>query len=63
VFEIIKDELLRAGALDSQIKHFEEEMESFLSALDWAQPGDLVILLALGGAAEIQEHLKALGAK
>jgi UDP-N-acetylmuramyl tripeptide synthase len=63
VFRIIKDELLRSGAEDSQIMHFEEEMESFVSALEWAHPGDLVILLALGGAASIQEHLKALGAK
>jgi hypothetical protein len=37
-------------------------MESFLAAMDWAEPGDLVIMLALGGAAPIQERLKELGA-
>jgi len=63
VFEIIRDELIKCGAADAQIQHFEEEMESFQAALGWAQPGDLVILLALGGAGSIQEHLKAMGAK
>lgn len=63
VFEIIRDELIKRGAADAQIQHFEEEMESFQAALGWAQPGDLVILLALGGAGSIQEHLKAMGAK
>lgn len=63
VFGIIKDELVRSGADESQIDHFETEMESFMSAIEWAQPGDLVIMLALGGAAPIQEKLRALGAK
>jgi len=63
VFGIIENELLKAGAAKNQIVHFEEEMQSFLHALEWAEPGDLVILLALGGAAEIQEHLKVAGAK
>lgn len=63
VFRIIRDELVTAGADLSQIKHFETEMESFLSAIDWAQPGDLVIMLALGGASPIQEKLKELGAE
>jgi len=63
VYGIIKDELLRSGADQSQIHHFETEMESFMSAIDWAEPGDLVIMLALGGAAPVQEKLKSLGAK
>ncbi len=63
VFGIIRRELLAGGAEASQISHFETEMESFLSAIEWARPGDLVILLALGGALPIQEKLKALGAK
>ncbi len=63
VFGIIRDELNKCGAADSQIQHFEEEMESFQAALAWAQPGDLVILLALGGAAAIQEHLRSMGAR
>jgi len=63
VFAIISDELQQCGASASQIRHHEEEMESFMAALDWAQPGDLVIMLALGGAAPIQERLRELGAK
>lgn len=63
VFGIISDELLRSGADESQIGHFETEMESFLSAIDWAEPGDLVIMLALGGAAPIQAKLREMGAE
>ena len=47
---------------ERQIAHFETEMESFKSALEWAGPGDLVIMLALGGAAPVHEHLRELGA-
>ncbi len=62
VYAVIKDELTAAGAIESQIEHHEEELESFSAALEWAEPGDLVIMLALGGAAPIQDHLKELGA-
>lgn len=63
VYAVIRDELLACGAEASQIEHYEEEVESFAAAIDWAQPGDLVIMLALGGAAPIQEQLRELGAK
>jgi len=62
VYAVIKDELLAAGASGSQIEYHEEELESFSAAIEWAQPGDLVIMLALSGAAPIQERLKELGA-
>ncbi len=62
VFRIIRDELIDCGAQDGQIAHFETEMESFRSALEWARSGDLVIMLALGGAAPVHEHLRELGA-
>jgi cyanophycin synthetase len=62
VFELMKDELLRLGADESQIAHHETEMQTFNAALNWAQPGDLVIMLALGGAAPIQNRLRELGA-
>jgi UDP-N-acetylmuramyl tripeptide synthase len=55
VFAIIRDELLGCGANDDQIRHFEEEMESLDAALEWAQPGDLIIMLALGGSGPIIE--------
>ncbi|MGI9220199.1 MAG: Mur ligase family protein [Woeseiaceae bacterium] len=57
VFSIIKDELLLCGAKEEQILHFEEETESLAAAMDWAEAGDLVIMLALGGAAKIQSVL------
>ena len=63
VFRIIEGEVLRCGANSGQIRHFETEMESFRAALEWASPGDLVIMLALGGAAPVHEHLRELGAK
>jgi len=63
VYAVIKEALLEAGATASQIEHHEEEIESFSAALEWAQAGDLVIMLALGGAAPVQQRLKDLGAK
>ncbi len=63
VFRIIRDELLAAGAQDGQIRHHEEELDSFEDAVGWARPGDLVIMLALGGARPIQERLGELGAE
>ena len=63
VFGLIRDELLKAGARDDQLGHHEEEMESFQDAIDWAEPGDLVIMLALGGARPVQERLSELGAE
>ena len=63
VFALIREELLKLGAGDEQIRHHEEELESLQDAIDWAQPGDLVIMLALGGAAPVQEKLRELGAE
>jgi UDP-N-acetylmuramyl tripeptide synthase len=62
VYGIMRDELIRNGASTEQIEHRDEETESLAAALDWAEPGDLVIMLALGGATPIQEQLKAMGA-
>ena len=62
VYGIIRDELIRVGASAEQIEHRDEETESLAAALDWAEPGDLVIMLALGGVAPIQEQLVDLGA-
>ena len=63
VFGIIRDELLRLGAKGPQVAHHEEELESLADAIDWAEPGDLVIMLALGGAAPVQARLRELGAE
>ncbi len=63
VFGIIRDELIKQGASDAQIVHHELELESLQDAIDWARPGDLIIMLALGGAAPVQQRLRELGAQ
>lgn len=63
VYALIRDELLRNGAEAGQIRHFEQETESLDFALDWAEPGDLIIMLALGSGQAIQERLTALAAE
>ena len=59
VFHILKDEMMKAGARDDQVLHFEEEHESFDAALEWAKEGDLVVILDLGRNSNIQEKLAA----
>lgn len=59
VYSLIRDELLRCGARDDQIEHNDEEIESFDSALAWAEPGDLVIMLALERSPELYERIRA----
>ena len=51
-----------AGATAENIEHHDEELDSLAAAIEWAEPGDLVIMLALGGATPIQEQLHKLGA-
>jgi len=58
VYRIIRDELFLSGAREDQIRHFQEERESFSAALQWAQAGDLVVILDLGRNSDIQELLK-----
>jgi UDP-N-acetylmuramyl tripeptide synthase len=60
VFGIIREALIESGAGEDQIQHYPEEMMSLDAALDWAQPGDLVIVLALGARDEILEKLESL---
>jgi UDP-N-acetylmuramyl tripeptide synthase len=57
VYGLIRDELLRCGAREDQIEHNDEEIESFDSALAWAQPGDLVIMLALERSPELYDRI------
>lgn len=62
VYAIIRNELLDLGAHDEQIAHYEEESQSLEAAFEWADEDDLVIMLALGGVASIQQQLQMLGA-
>jgi UDP-N-acetylmuramyl tripeptide synthase len=60
VFGIIKDELLACGARADQVEHNDEEIESFESALAWAKPGDVVIMLALERSPELYARIESL---
>ena len=60
VFGLIRDELLACGADDEQIEHNDEEIESFDSALEWAQPGDVVIMLALERSPELYQRIEQM---
>ena len=62
VYGVIRDELLRSGAAPDQVDHFELETQALDAALEWAQPGDLVIMLALGDPAAIRAKLEVLSA-
>ncbi len=62
IFRVIRDELLRIGARENQVEHNEIEIDSFKSALEWAAPGDLVIMIALASARAVRELLDELGA-
>jgi len=60
VFALLQDELLNVGANAKQISHNELESESLAQALDWAEPGDLIIMIALSDATNLLQTLKDL---
>ncbi|MEM7450963.1 MAG: Mur ligase family protein [Pseudomonadota bacterium] len=57
VYHLIRDELLQCGAAPEQVSHNDTEAESLSEALEWAEPGDAVIMLALGEAAALRDVL------
>jgi UDP-N-acetylmuramyl tripeptide synthase len=59
VYSILRDELMKSGARDDQVRHFDEEADSFDAALEWARDGDLVVILDLGRTSNIHEKLVA----
>ncbi len=62
VYAVMRDELQKCGAEAAQIAHVEMEIDAFNEALEWAEAGDLVIMLALASASTIQQRLMELGA-
>ncbi len=60
VYAVIRDELLACGAQPAQVDHCEQELESLDAALEWAEPGDLVVMIALERSAELYEKLQRL---
>ncbi len=63
VFGLMRDALLDDGAEPAQIGHHDTEAESLQDALDWAEAGDLVIMLALSDAGALIEQLSELAQK
>jgi UDP-N-acetylmuramyl tripeptide synthase len=60
VFAVIRDELLECGADAQQVEHHIEEIESLDAALEWAEPGDLIIMLALERSQKLYDKLKSM---
>lgn len=58
VYGVIRDELLECGARPEQVGHRMEEIESLEAAMEWAQPGDLIVMLALERSAALYELLR-----
>ncbi|MEJ2128698.1 MAG: Mur ligase family protein [Woeseiaceae bacterium] len=47
VYAVIRDEMISLGAQPDQVEHRMEEIESLEAAMQWAEPGDLIVMLAL----------------
>ena len=58
VYAIIRDELFECGAKAAQVVHNEQEIDSLNAALKWAEPGDLVVMLALERSEALYERLR-----
>lgn len=58
VFGLLKSELMHRGAQEQQIQHFELELDALKAAVEWAEPDDLIIMLALASGDEIVSWLK-----
>jgi len=58
IFQLLRDELLEAGAAPDQIEHQESELDALHSALNQAREGDLAIMLALADRDAILDTLR-----
>lgn len=59
VYGLIREELIACGARPDQVEHNLEEIESLEAAMNWAEPGDLVVMLALERSAALYDRLKS----
>ena len=59
VYNVIREELLRCGARPEQVGHRDEEIDSLEAAMQWAQPGDLIVMLALERSPELYAKLQS----
>lgn len=60
VFTILRDEMLRCGCPAGEVVHVETELDALDQALDWARPGDLLVMLVLADAQAVRERLAEL---
>lgn len=60
VCALLRRGLLRAGVAPSSIHFFPSEQDSLNAALKWAEPADLVLILAVANSAEIVAQLQEL---
>ncbi len=60
---ILADEFRRLGLPEDAITHAESEVDAVRKALDWARPGDLLVLTVHSNRAEVLELLAARGAR
>jgi UDP-N-acetylmuramyl tripeptide synthase len=58
VFAVISAELRQCGAREDQVVHHAEELDTLEAALAWAEPGDLVIMLALERSQALYDRLR-----
>ena len=63
IFTILRNQLMDDGCPGPEIIHVDEELEALNHALDWAQEGDLLIMLILSDASTVRAHLEQRGAK
>ena len=61
VARVLRETLESLGARPDQIGYHEHEIDTVTAALDWSEPGDVLVLLILGEQQAVYEHLKALG--
>lgn len=59
VSAILEDELLRLGASPASLDHAADDPDAVRKALEWARPGDLLLLLVHTRRAEVLEILRA----
>ncbi len=60
VCALLRAGLVDAGAPPASIEQYPSELASVRDALAWAEPGDLVLVMALANSAEIVEYLRGL---
>ena len=60
---ILADEFRRLGMLEDSIEYGESEVDAVAKAIDWARPGDLLVLTVHSSRAAVLDLLDSRGAK